>query len=271
MNRILVTGGDGNLGRAIVTALVDRGSTARVMSRGVAPAHLRLGVEWVQADVITGDGIDRALDQVDAIVNCLSSPAKNTYETDVLGTARLLSRARSKGVRRVVQISIIGIDRIILPYYQYKLAAELSVIESGVPYLIARIAQFHRLVDFVLSPLRDVAGDTVAIPVESQFQPIHTRDVAAHLAPVIVDGDHTGRLPDFGGPEVLTLAEIVPVWLAAQGLRKTIIPAITGRSDLPSLDRFGDGFVQGHNTCPDQRVPGVTWADYLRETYGTQA
>lgn len=85
----------------------------------------------------------------------------------------------------MVHISIIGIDRIIFPYYQYKLGAEVVIIESGIPYLFARSAQFHSFVDYILSPLSDVTTDEVAIPVEVQFQSINTVDVAAHLAQYI--------------------------------------------------------------------------------------
>jgi uncharacterized protein YbjT (DUF2867 family) len=268
MQRILVAGGDGNLGNRIVKELDSRAQTVRVMSRKTAPEDMSSTREWVQADVITGDGIETALQDVDVIVNCVSSPVQNTYETDIVGTRRILAQAKKMGVQYVVHISIIGIERIIFPYYQYKLAAELVVVESGIPYLIARSAQFHSFVDYLLSPLRDIETAEVAIPVDVQFQSIDATDVAAHLAPYIIGGDMVGRLPDFGGPEVLRLRDMAAAWLEIQGIKRSIKTATEFENDLPFFNAFGDGFVNGYNTSPDNRVKGVTWNAYLQQVYG---
>ena len=268
MQRILVAGGDGNLGREMVKELEDRAQIVRVMSRKAAPEDLGRTYEWAQADVITGDGVDAALQNVDIIVNCLSSPAHHTYETDIVGTRRLLAQAKKVGVRYVVHISILGIDRIIFPYYQYKLGAELTVVESGIPYLIARIAQFHSFVDYLLSPLRDIEAGEVAIPVDVQFQSIDTSDIAAHLAPYIIGGDVVGRLAGFGGPEVLTLRDMAAAWLEVQGIKRSLKAATEFRNDLPFFNTFGDGLLKGYNTVPDNRVEGTTWHTYLQRVYG---
>jgi uncharacterized protein YbjT (DUF2867 family) len=268
MRRILVAGGDGNLGQRIVNELESRAQTVRVMSRKTAPKDMSSTREWVRADVITGDGIETALQDVDVIVNCVSSPVQNTYETDIVGMRRFLAQAKKIGVQYVVHISIIGIDRIIFPYYQYKLGAELVVVESGIPYLIARSAQFHGFVDYLLSPLRDIEADEVAIPVDVRFQSIDTRDVAAHLAPHIISRDVVGRLPEFGGPEVLQLRSMAAAWLEVQGIRLSIKSVTEFEHDLPFFNALGDGFVNGYNTSPDNRVNGVTWQTYLQQVYG---
>jgi uncharacterized protein YbjT (DUF2867 family) len=266
VKRILVTGGGGTLGRSIVQELQRRALPVRVMLHR-SPPRAEAGVDWVRADVATGEGLEAALQGVEAIVNCASSPRGDTYETDVAGTRRLLAAARAWRVQRGLHISIIGIDRIIYPYYQYKLGAELAVVESGMPYTIARIAQFHDFLDSLLSPLRAVAGAEAAIPVDAQFQPISTADAARHLAPHILSGEPIGRLPDFGGPEVLKLRGIAAAWLQIRNIRCEVIPASGARNDLPRLDTFGEGFAKGYNTNPANRVGDTRWADYLRQTY----
>ncbi len=268
MKRILVTGGDGVLGRSIVQKLLAEGQLVRVMSRKAAPDALANNLEWAQADVISGTGVAEALQDVHTIVNCMSSPLADTYETDIAGTQRFLDQAKQSGVQYVLHISIIGIDRVMFPYYQYKLGSELVVAESGIPYTISRIAQFHYFVDYLISPLRDVTGDTVTIPVDVQFQPISPDDVATYLAPHIIKGQTTRRLPDFGGAAILTLKQLVQQWLEAQGIDKSIVPASDANHDLPFLNVFGDGFVKGYNTNPEQRVGDLSWQDYLIEQYG---
>ena len=57
-------------------------------------------------------------------------------------------------------------------------------------------------------------------------------------------------------------------WLAVQGLQRSIRPATEGDNDLPYLEGFGDGFVRGYNTAPQNCIGGRTWNEYLQETYG---
>lgn len=266
MGRILITGGNGNLGQYLLETLYNQGQIVRVMSRKPRPDEVHPVIEWAQADVTTGVGIESALHDVDTIVNCMSSPRHETYQTDILGTSTLLKQAKQMTVRYVVHISIIGIDRIIYPYYQHKLGAEIAVIESGIPYLIARISQFHSFVDFILSPLHEIQSDTVAIPVNVQFQPISTEDVASYLAPTIIKAETIGRI-EFGGNEILRLDQLASSWLEAQGIEKTIAAATDSQHDLPFLNAFGDGFVNGYNTKSENRVPGLSWSDYLKAQY----
>ena len=65
---VLVTGGTGSLGRAVVRRLIDSGHRARILSR--KPAD---GDDWVQGDVATGTGLELAVKDVDAIRDYLVS------------------------------------------------------------------------------------------------------------------------------------------------------------------------------------------------------
>ncbi len=268
MQRILVTGGNGNLGSQFVELLYEAGQTVRVMSRQTRPENLDTTIEWAQADVVTGHGLEAALENVHTIVNCMSDPVGDPYATDVLGTQKLLSVAKNKGVQYVLHISIVGVDRIMFPYYQAKLGAELAVIESGIPYLISRISQFHRFIDYLISPLRNVEADEYAIPVDVQFQPLSSRDAAAHLVPYVIAAEQTGRLPDFGGTEITRLEDMAKIWLTAQGLPTAIKPATGEENHLPFFSYFGDGFVNGYNTNPDYGVECVTWNEFVQQAYG---
>src|SRR5262245_1012018 len=114
--RILITGGTGRLGREILAQAGSTDHTFRVISRqsNTSSEHQ---VEYIQADLASGDGLSDAVKNVDVIIHCASSPGQTTYEVDVAGTRRLLEQARWQGVRHVIYVSIIGIDRIPFPYY----------------------------------------------------------------------------------------------------------------------------------------------------------
>ncbi|MFP5251901.1 MAG: NAD-dependent epimerase/dehydratase family protein, partial [Actinomycetes bacterium] len=68
--RVVVVGGSGNAGSAIVRALGRRGAQAVPMSRsGKAIA----GAPGVKADIVTGEGLDEALAGADVLVDAANS------------------------------------------------------------------------------------------------------------------------------------------------------------------------------------------------------
>jgi uncharacterized protein YbjT (DUF2867 family) len=260
MARILVTGGAGGLGREIVNQLITTPHTVRVMSRSSAPADLDSRIEWAQADVENGDGLAQVVEGVDVIVNSMSLPS-NMQAVDIGGTRRLLEAGKKVGLAHVLHISIVGIERIPNPYYNAKVEAEQVVIDSGVPYSIWRATQFHSLLDGYLAPLRQgYTAQVLSNPPDSKYQLLDTREAAEALLPYITAAPG-GRLPDVGGPEVLTLDHIIQTWLAAQGITRTIQYA-------PGNAEIGAALRQGYNTIPSNPYGKITWSDYLNEKYG---
>jgi uncharacterized protein YbjT (DUF2867 family) len=257
MTRILVTGGNGGLGRELVPRLQNSGYTVRVMSRSARPEGAPPGVEWAQADLETGADLAQAVAGVETIVHAATSPFRRPWPVDVTGTRRLLEAARASGVGHVVHVSIVGIDRIPFAYYQAKVAGEAVVREAGIPFTILRATQFHSLVDRFLEPLR---GWPIAFTfTDFKFQPIDTGEVAGRLRDLVAQPP-AGLLPDMGGPEVLSLGQMARVWFAAQGKRTWLI-------GLPLPGAVGHAFRSGYNTCPDHRDGTVTWAEWVTRRY----
>jgi uncharacterized protein YbjT (DUF2867 family) len=279
MTRILVTGGNGGLGRALVARLQKSGHTVRVMSRSPQPAGANMtfapgragtmedrpagappGVEWAQADLEAGSGLGPAVSDVAVIVHAATSPLRRAWQVDVAGTRRLLEAARAASVAHVVHVSIVGIDRIPFAYYQAKVAGEAVVREAGIPYTILRATQFHSLIDGMLKPLR---GWPIALTfTDFKFQPIDTGEVADRLCETVTRPP-SGLLPDMGGPEVLSLGEMARIWFAAQGKRARLI-------GLPLPGAVGHAFRNGYNTCPDHRDGTVTWAEWVQRKYASR-
>ncbi|MEZ4668742.1 MAG: NAD(P)H-binding protein [Anaerolineae bacterium] len=260
MSRILITGGSGTLGQEIVQQLETTSNTVRIMSRKAAPPDVK--IEWAQADLETGEGITEALRDVDIIINSASQALK-ANKVDIEGTRQMLAQARSCGVKHIIHISIVGIDRLSsYPYYQSKLEAEKVIMESGMPYSIARITQFHTLLDTFLSPLRKLPWTPLfSLPPTSLFQLIDPSEAAEYLMPFISEVP-TGRIPDVGGPEVLALDEIAKLWLKAQNMWRP-------HFHLPIMLReTGEGLRHGYNTVPENKYGQITWADYLETRYG---
>ncbi len=259
MIRILITGGNGQLGRSLVAVLAPRaGYVVRVMSRRARPDSISADIEWAQADLETGNGVQQAVADVRTIVHAATNPLHNTWQTDVDGTRRLLEEARAAGVSHVVYVSIVGIDRISgYPYYAAKLAAEQLVTEGGIPWSILRATQFHYLLDLGLRWLS--RSPIVPLPTDFPFQPIAQEEVAQALAQNVAAGP-SGRLPDMGGPQVLTVKELAQTWLWVRGMRRLVLPV-----HVPGA--AAAGFRRGEHTCPQNRQGRVTWREWVERTY----
>lgn len=261
MTKILITGGTGVLGRVLTPKLVERGHSVRIMSRGPRPANLAANLEWAQAQLETGEGLEAAVRGVPVIIHCASSPLKRTREADVDGTARLLKVAQAAGVQHFIYISIVGIERFpTYAYYKIKLAVEQLIEASGVPYTILRATQFHELLDRVLQGA--ARWPMLFLPKDLQFQLVDTGTVAKALAECVATGP-AGRAADVGGPEILLSGEIIAAWLAARGLRRLVLPL-----SLPF--QAAEGFRRGYNTCPQNRQGTLTWAAWLNQKYRGQ-
>lgn len=253
---ILVTGGTGALGRELVRAAEAAGHTVRIASRRDRPADLPPGRAWARMDLDTGAGVREALAGADAVIHAASDPRRHA-QVDVAGTRTLAQAAREAGTRHLVYVSIVGIDRIPFAYYRAKLQAERIVAESGVPYSILRATQFHAFVEqmiagFARAPL------LLPLPSKFRFQPVATTEVAERLVRVAEAGPGE-RLPDFGGPEVLTMGEMARAWMAARGVRKPVV-------HLPLPGGLAAAFREGRGTLGDGGERGtVRWQDWLRD------
>ncbi|MBF6174046.1 SDR family oxidoreductase [Nocardia blacklockiae] len=243
MSSVLVAGGSGALGRHVVERLRVRGHEVRVLSR-------REGVGTHVGDLATGEGVRAAAEGAELIVHA-ASDFRKFGAPDLAQTRNLLAVAG--GARHLLYVSIVGIDRIPFRYYRNKLACEELVAGSTVPHTILRATQFHDLVAAVLGVVQRLP--VAPLPLDFRFQPVATEDVAVRVAD-LVEGEPLGRAPDFGGPEVLTLAQLAEVWRARRGG-----PRRTVRIPLPG--KVAHGFRAGYNTCPDHADGSQTWADYV--------
>jgi uncharacterized protein YbjT (DUF2867 family) len=169
----LVTGSSGTLGRSVVDGLLAGGHQVRVFSRRPRPAGAPATVGWVTGELVSG----RGLADVAVIVHCASNPLRPRVDID--GTRNLVEAAQEAGIWHLVDISIVGVDRVPYRYYQAKLAAERLIQASGLPWTILRATQFHQLVLLVARGLARLP--LVPVPAATSFQPIDAAEVADRL------------------------------------------------------------------------------------------
>jgi uncharacterized protein YbjT (DUF2867 family) len=228
---ILVTGGTGNLGSLVVHRLRGAGREVRVLSR-TAPEPAD-GVTFVAGDLMTGEGVDAAV----------------------------AGAARAAGVKHIVYISVVGVDRVkvvtrvdhaMLEYFASKLDGERAIAESGIPWTTLRATQFHDLVLTMASGLSKLP----VVPVPTvRVQPIDADEVAARLVELAL-GPPSGLVDDIAGPHVYTLKQLVRSYLRAAGKHRLTMPV-----RLPG--KAARAYRAGGNLSPAHAVGKRTWEDFL--------
>ena len=229
--RVLVTGGTGHLGRAIVASLRKDGHQIRIIARqpGRDPA-----VEWVRADVATEREFSAALVGVHAIVHAAtSSPAaqrggfrlvdfvRSPTDVDVGATTALLHAAHDADVQHFVHVSIVGLAQMARgsAYARVKLMAEDRVKHSPVPWSIVRATEFYWLLERMLE--RSARRGVLLLPAKLRRQPVDSADFGPFVAQCVTDGLR-GEREDFVGPELLTVRELAEQYFAVRGLHRRI-------------------------------------------------
>ena len=108
--KVLVTGGTGFLGSAIVRMLIAKGHTTRSFSRGDYP-HLRAaGMDIQRGDLTDMEALRPAASDCDAVIHTAAKagvwgPAEDYDRTNVQGTRNVIQVCRELQIRRLVYTS----------------------------------------------------------------------------------------------------------------------------------------------------------------------
>ncbi len=108
--RVLVTGGGGFLGGAIVRYLVADGTAVRSFSRGQYAELEALGVEQVQGDLTDLDAVREACRDVESVFHVAAKAGvwgeyASFYGPNVTGTENIITACRECGVQRLIYTS----------------------------------------------------------------------------------------------------------------------------------------------------------------------
>ena len=232
--KILIAGGTGFVGTAIVHALRARGLDVRVLARHPdrVTALESLGVELVRGDLTDADSLAPAVEGCSHVVNLVAiiKGAPEEFERVMTrGTAALIAAARAGGVERFVQMSALGTNEqtsTLVPYYGAKWAIEREVEGSGLEYVLVRpsfvFGRGGALPTFVkqvkLSPVVTVIG-----PGTQRIQPVWLEDVAQFFATIVDDARAPGRTWELGGPDVVTWNELYEAIARTLGKKRRLL------------------------------------------------
>lgn len=107
---VLVTGGGGFLGGAVVRMLLDRGDRVKTFSRQTYPRLEALGVEQIRGDIADPAAVNQAVRGVDLVIHTAARAGvwgswDDYYQPNVMGTANVIEACLASGVDRLVHTS----------------------------------------------------------------------------------------------------------------------------------------------------------------------
>ena len=275
--RIFMLGASGTIGQATVRALVARGHEVvcfvrpragvggalgpQELARRLPGAELRFG-EVTNPSSLARDGI--AGERFDVLMSCLASRTGapvDAWAIDHQAHVQALDLAQRSGVRQVVLLSAICVQKPLLAFQQAKLAFGQVLIDSGLNHSIVRPTAFFKSLSGQVERVRQgkpfvVFGDGRL----TACKPISDDDLGDYLAGCVDDESRHRRVLPIGGPgPALTPRQQgehlfallgreprftqVPVALmdaiiSALSLAGRAVPALAAKAELARIGRY---------------------------------
>ena len=218
MRSLFVTGGSGFVGRHLLARIgPSRYSRIVALSRSAQPPVD--GVTWVRGELGDSTGYAGLLDPDTDIAHLAAATgaasASEHRAVNTGGTEALLKAAERAGVGGLLFVSSIAAgfpDDRHYPYAQAKREAEAIVRSGKVPFVIVRPTIVLGPGSPILDKLRTLAGGPVIAAIgggKARVQPVAAADLARALSQLLERRAFDGSTLAFGGPEVLTMAELL--------------------------------------------------------------
>ena len=230
-HRVLVTGATGTVGREVVPRLAVAGLRVRAGARH--PEMLALPEDYVDTiamDLRNPADLDRALEEVEKIFYL--SPLD---ETMVEHAALMVERALAHGVRHMVRLSALGVDRPKeITLSRVHAEVERIIRRSGIEWTFLRPNSFmQNFITYWGESIRK--QNAFFIPQrKGRVSIIDARDIADVAVATLTEDGHVGKAYELTGPEALSNHDIAKTLSAVLGreIFYKDIPAKEARSAL---------------------------------------
>jgi uncharacterized protein YbjT (DUF2867 family) len=264
---ILVTGATGFVGRALLPRLAEAGLEMRCLirpSRRTPRLPKEIPVQASIASLEDVRGLRAALVGVDTVIHLAGAEwhgrRGDVLAVDAQGTRALVEAAREAGVGRLLYLSHLGADRAsAYPVLKAKGIAEEFIRQSGLTYTIVRSTLLYGQEDVflnVLAALIKLGPGFFLMPGDGQIslQPLWVEDLVTCLEWSLSDLTSLNQTLSLGGPEFITLRQMIETAMDVLGVRRWIVPV------RPPFLRAGAWLME--QMLP--RSPLTTrWLDYL--------
>ena len=239
---ITVFGGSGFIGRQVVRALAKDGWRVRVAVRHPNSAHFlkpmgRVGqIQLLRCNVCNEDEVEAALAGADAAINLVgtmsSMGAQSFARIHVDAAERIARLAAQHSVKRLLHLSAAGAaEDAPATYFKSKWEGETRVREANAAATVMRPSLVFGPEDNFFNRfawLIKMTPSFVPFPLfgggKTRFQPVYAGDVAAAIVAAIDAPSAAGATYELGGPEVMTLRQILETTMAVIHRKRWLIP-----------------------------------------------
>lgn len=233
--KVLVTGGGGVIGQALLGALLRAGHSVRLFTRhaGEQAREWPETVEPWEGDIAEPKSVEGSVKGCQAVVHVAGiareKPPRATFaRINVEGTQHLLSDATRHGRPRLVYVSSLGADRGRSAYHRSKREAEALVRDYPGDWRIVRPGNVYGPGDELISSLVTMVRTLPAIPVvdggDQPFQPIWADDLAEAIARSIDRDDIERKVLELAGNDVTTVNKLLDALAAITGRSPARVP-----------------------------------------------
>jgi uncharacterized protein YbjT (DUF2867 family) len=287
---ILVTGGTGFVGRALVRQLVTSGQQVRTLIRPSARTpNLPRGVPVEVAVVSLNDerGLRAALRGVDVVYHLAGAEHEGAradiLTTDARGTYNLAQLAAESRIRRFFYISHLGADRSsYYPLLKVKGIAEEHIRKSGVPHTIFRSALLYGPEDHFTTAFARIGSlfPLILVPGKGDMllQPLWVEDLVTCLLWSLENSDTINQTIEVGGAEHFPFRQALEIILETSRMNRILLPislpmmrgvTISLESALPGfpLSTFWVDYASNNRTCATDTIPRLFGFLPARFTY----
>jgi uncharacterized protein YbjT (DUF2867 family) len=261
---VTIFGGSGFIGRNVVRALCKRDYRLRVaVRRPELAGHLQpLGkvgqIHAVQANLRYRASVEAAMRDSHVAINLvgiLAEGGAQRFDAVQGEGAGAVARAAAAVGARMVHVSAIGADADSPSRYARSKAAGEAAVFSAVPAAtIMRPSIVFGPEDQFTNRFAALARMSPMLPLigggATKMQPVYVGDVATAIADAVDGKTNAGATYELGGPEVLTMREIMDVILATIDRRRTLVSLPFGLAKLQAMFlQFAPGALK---LTPDQ-------------------
>ncbi len=225
MEKILVIGASGFVGRRVVQALLADGYDVRGLARNPARVQdlAKAGCEIVQGDISDLASMQRALDSVQAVyisVHTLSPQNTDTagqgfMDVEMNGLRNIVAACRTHGVRRLIYVTFLGIaPDSPSAWVRRRWQAEQFLLNSGLDVTIIRPGQIVGVGGQGFNMMVGQAKKRVAITMgtgKQMWRNIALDDLVYYLVGVLDDPRAYGQAYDVGCDDTLTGNQMINV------------------------------------------------------------